>query len=89
MTNIIMSLADQGKLTYELLWYESIGSAEIQSYYVERINSDRASGMCGFVYEVGEEGSTGNHIHVQSDIRILQSPEYALFYWIELGLCNI
>jgi len=86
--DVIMSLGDMGKITYQMLWYENIGSAQIKNYYVECINGHTHSGMCGFVYELGEKGIRGNHIHVTPDIRILQSPEYVLFYWIELGPCS-
>jgi hypothetical protein len=87
--DIIMSLGDIGKITYQMLWYDNIGNAEIKNYYVECINNRIHSGMCGFVYEVGEEDTIrGNHIHVTPDIRILQSPGYALFYWIKLGPCS-
>lgn len=82
--DVIMSLGDLGLITYELKWYEAIGSANIVlNYWVEAINSDVAHGTCGFVYEAGEEEMGGyNHIHIPSDQRVLTSPEYVLFYWI-------
>ena len=83
---MILSLADMGKITYELQWYEYIGTAGIvQSYWVEAINEDKAQGTCGFVYEAGSKTYTlakGNHIHLPSDTRILNSPEYVEFFWI-------
>ncbi len=85
--DVIMSLGDRGEISYQMLWYELIGSVEIKNYYIECINRNCHSGRCGFVYEVGEIGQSGNHIHVQADIRIMQSPEYALFFWIDLGSC--
>ncbi|MGM0366506.1 MAG: hypothetical protein ACQEP5_08225 [Actinomycetota bacterium] len=82
----IMTLGDEGSIDYELFWYESIGTAEIvKNYWVNRINEDEASGRCGFVYEAGSmafAGFTGNHIHIPSDIRIINSPEYLEYYWI-------
>ncbi len=82
----IMTLGDAGLIDYELFWNESIGSAEIvKSYWVNRINKDAASGRCGFVYEEGSMdfyGFNGNHIHIPSDIRIINSPEYLEYYWI-------
>jgi hypothetical protein len=81
----IMSLGDQGLLTYKLNWYTTIGLAEVKNYYIDGINSDNAYGKCGFVYEVGDtifSGFTGNHIHIPSDIRILTSPEYEEWFWI-------
>lgn len=82
----IMSLGDQGKLYYDLQWYESIGSAGIvKDYWVERINENASYSRCGFVYEAGSyayEGFIGNHIHIPSDIRIINSPEYIEFFWI-------
>ncbi len=82
----IMALGDEGLIDYELLWYESMGTAEIvKNYWVERINDDQASGRCGFVYEAGSRdfyGFRGNHIHIPSDIRVINSPEYLEYYWI-------
>jgi hypothetical protein len=82
----ILSLGDQGQLTYDLRWYDSIGSAEIvKSYYVDRIDADAASFRCGFVYEAGStefRGGRGNHIHLPSDTRVLNAPEYEEFFWI-------
>lgn len=84
--DVIMSLGDQGKITYELEWYESIGTANIvKNYWVEAINGDSRIGRCGFVYEAGSFKYTffrGNHIHLPTDSRILNSPEYVEFFWI-------
>ena len=83
--DVILSLGDQGLIEYELQWYESIGSARIvKSYWVEAIDGDKAYGRCGFVYESGslEFKGSGNHIHLPSDTRILNSPEYVKFFWI-------
>jgi hypothetical protein len=84
--DVIMSLGDQGKITYELNWYETIGTARIvKSYWVEAINDEKAFGHCGFVYEAGSfsfAGFLGNHIHLPTDVRVLNSPEYVLFYWL-------
>jgi hypothetical protein len=84
--DVILSLEDQGKLEYGLKWYESIGTARIvKNYWVESIGNDVASGRCGFVYESGDlglQGFAGNHIHLPSDSRLLNSPEYVLFFWI-------
>jgi hypothetical protein len=84
--DVIMSLSDQEKLNYNLKWYDSIGSAEVvRDYWVEAINDDVAHGRCGFVYEAGSEkfnGFRGNHIHIPSDIRVLNSPEYVEWFWI-------
>jgi len=84
--DVILALADQGKLTYELNWYESIGQASVvRSYWVDAIDNDTTEGYCGFVYESGStnySGVDGNHIHLPSDTRILNSPEYVAFFWI-------
>ena len=84
----ILSLGDNGAINYGVLWYESIGSVEVENYFVVLINNQAASGSCGFVHEAGEDADhSGNHIHVPPDMRILHSPEYVMFYWIELGPC--
>jgi hypothetical protein len=84
--DVIMSLADQDELTYELQWYDSIGSTEIvRDYWIESINDDEAYGRCGFVYEEGSKEYKrfrGNHVHIPSDIRPLNSPEYEEWFWI-------
>ncbi|MFX0181851.1 MAG: hypothetical protein ACFE95_02115 [Candidatus Hodarchaeota archaeon] len=86
--DVILSLTDQGKIVSKIQWYESIGTAEIvEDFYVVQINNDVSSGFCGFVYEEGSKGYAYNHIHIPSDIRVLNSPEYVLWFWIELGPC--
>ncbi len=81
--DVILSLADQGEITYKLTWYETIGMAEILNYFVDGINSDISYGTCGFVYEEGSERLRyGNHIHIPSDYRVLNSPEYEEWFWI-------
>jgi hypothetical protein len=84
--DVILSLADQGKINYELKWYESIGTARIvNSYWVEAVDVDKHHDRCGFVYEAGSlkyKGFRGNHIHLPTDVRILNSPDYVEFFWI-------
>jgi hypothetical protein len=86
--DVIMTLADLGEITYELQWYDSIGSAEIvRSYWVHAINDDVQHGTTGFVYEAGNWDYylfDGNHIHIPSDTRIINSPEYVRYFWIGL-----
>ncbi|MHA1198807.1 MAG: hypothetical protein ACTSQF_05570 [Candidatus Heimdallarchaeaceae archaeon] len=84
--DVIMSLGDQGLITYELEWYDSIYDAEVvRSYWVDGINNDTASGTCGYVYESGYwtyQRFAGNHIHIPQDFRILNSPLYYETFWI-------
>jgi len=84
--DVIMSMGDQGLLTYQLTWYDSVGDADIvRDYWVTAINFDTASGTCGYVYESGShnfEGFSGNHIHIPQDYRPLNSPEYYETFWI-------
>ncbi len=84
--DVILSIGDTGEMNYTLQWYEQIGTADIvKSYWVESINGDAAEGRCGFVHEEGsitrlDRG--GNHIHLPSDIKVLNSPEYAWWFYI-------
>ena len=84
--DVILSLGDEGAINFGLRWYESIGTAGIvKNYWVESIDGDRAFRRCGFVYEAGAsiyQGFIGNHIHLPSDTRILNSPEYVALFWI-------
>jgi hypothetical protein len=86
--DVILSLGDQGEISYELQWYDSIGTASIvRSYWVNAINEDEAHGRSGFVYEAGSlsyQFFSGNHIHLPSDTRILNSPEYVKYFWISI-----
>jgi hypothetical protein len=87
--DVILSLGDQDEIEYELQWYDSIGTADfVRSYWVDAIDGDRAVETCGFVYEAGSfeyVGFSGNHIHLPSDSRILNSPYYVTYFWICIG----
>ena len=79
--DIIMSLGDQGLITYLLRWYDSFGNVEIvRSYWLVMINDDLSIGRCGYVHEVGDFAFTGagarNHLHIPMDFRPLIAPEY-------------
>jgi hypothetical protein len=83
--DVIMSLGERGELSYDLQWYDTIGSAIVKQYFVQRINDDVSFRRCGFVYEAGSQafgGFRGNHIHLPSDTRVLNSPEYLSYFWI-------
>jgi hypothetical protein len=85
--DVLLSLAEQGKIErLKLTWYDRIGRANpVETYFTEQINDVEARGRCGFVYEAGPHtlsGSKGNHIHLPSDVRVIISPEYALWFWI-------
>jgi succinate dehydrogenase/fumarate reductase cytochrome b subunit len=84
--DVIMALGDLGLISYELQWYDSVGTAAVvRSYWVEAINNFTSQGTCGFVYETGSwefYGFNGNHIHLPSDVRLLNSPEYMIWSWI-------
>ena len=85
--DVLLSLAEQGNIErLKLTWYEYIGRADpVENYFTEQINNAEARGTCGFVYEAGPHafsGFSGNHIHLASDVRVIISPEYALWFWI-------
>jgi hypothetical protein len=85
--DILLSLGEQGQLsTVELMWYSSINRADpVDNYFVERIDDAEAYARCGYVYEVGAvefSGFSGSHIHIATDVRVLVSPEYALWFWL-------
>jgi hypothetical protein len=84
--DVILTLSDENKLSHKLQWYESIGSAGVvRSYWIDGINNDISYDRCGFVYESGSvqySGFRGNHIHLPSDSRVLNSPEYMEWFWI-------
>jgi hypothetical protein len=83
--DVILTLGDLGLITYDLQWYDTLGTASVvRSYWVSRINSDSTTGRCGFNYETGDrtfDRSSGNFIQVPADTRILLSPEYTIWFW--------
>lgn len=84
--DVILSLGEQGKADYTLKWYESIGEARVvKNFWVEDLMGDRSEGRCGFVHEEGplsRFGLAGNHIHLPADIKVLNSPGYAWWFYI-------
>ncbi len=84
--DVILTLGDEGNISYDLQWYDTVGTAGIvRSYYVQRIDDDESYDRCGFVYEEGSylfEGFQGNHVHILSDVRVINSPEYEKWFWI-------
>jgi hypothetical protein len=84
--DVILSLGDQGMVNYTLQWYESIGEARIvKSFWVENLMGDRSRGRCGFVHEEGNllKGRLGdNHIHLPADVKVLNSPDYAWWFYM-------
>lgn len=84
--DVIMTLGDLGLITYELQWYFFMGNARVvQNYWVDSINNDTSHGTCGFVYDTGSlkyYGFAGNHIHLPSDVNVLNSPDYMRWFWI-------
>ena len=57
----------------------------VRSYWVSRINADQMHDRCGFVYEAGDLDYLffrGNHIHIPSDFRPINSPQYVEYFWI-------
>jgi hypothetical protein len=83
--DVIMSLGDQDIITYKLTWYELIDTAIVGNYFVENINSEIGHhSRCGYLYEAGENefrGDKGNDIHISSDIRVLDSPDYVRWFY--------
>jgi len=85
--DVLLSLGEQGEFSrLRLNWYASIAQADpVDSYWVERIDEAVALERCGYVYEVGSKdfpGFAGSHIHIPIDVRVLVSPEYALWFWL-------
>jgi len=84
--DVVLSLGDQGLITYELQWYYAIGTARIvYNYWVDGFNGENTAGTCGWVYDTGSlefYGFGGNHIHLPSDARVINSPEYMRWFWI-------
>ena len=88
--DVMLSIAEKGELSLDLVWREQFGTALVQGYYFVRFNGDQAHGRSGFTYSLGEQGNdrppkghrTGNNFfYMTSDIRVIVSPEYMRWQW--------
>ena len=63
-----------------------IGEARVvKSFWVEELMGDRSGGRCRFAHEEGpfsSFGLAGNYIHLSADIKVLNSPGYAWWFYI-------
>jgi len=85
--DVVLTLADEGRLTCDLRWYDSIGAARVvRSFYLKRIDADAGTERSGFQYETGADKSFGkaNRISMPSDWRVLVSPIYMQWDWVSL-----
>jgi len=84
--DVMLSLGDQDLISYKLQWYNAISTARVvNNYWIDGINGENTSGTCGWVYDTGSlefYGFGGNHIHLPSDARAINSPEYMRWFWI-------
>lgn len=90
--DIMLSLVDQGKLSLDLSWMENFGTAIVQSYWITKINQQKAAGRIGFTYELGEKRFINekrvygnNRLHINPDIRVIIYPEYIHWDWTDLS----
>jgi len=83
--DVILSLGDQGKITYDLKWYDSIGARAkvVRSYWVSKINNDEMQGRCGFVYGTdAAQMSFEGAIHIPADTHVINLPNFVMWQWI-------
>ncbi len=91
--DVLLSLADQGRIDrMKLTWYSSIEDADpVDSFWVEQIDDggvysgEASPERGGWVYETGSRefaGFQGSHIHIPADVRVIVSPEYMTWYWL-------
>ena len=52
--DILFSLGDLQEIGYMAEWYDTYGTAEIKSYFFDRINAQEHRYMCGFSHQMGE-----------------------------------
>ncbi|MHC4592614.1 MAG: hypothetical protein ACYS8L_07975, partial [Planctomycetota bacterium] len=92
VADVMLSLAEDGRLSLDLEWADRVGEVLVQSYNFARFDEQRADGRAGFTYEVGEKALKapdhrygGNRLHMMSDIRVICSPEYVRWDWTDLS----
>ncbi len=93
--DIMLSLAQKGKLSLDLLWRDQFGQTLVQGYYFIRFNDESAHGRAGFTYSLGEKINEGrgtrlrrfgdNFFHMTTDIRVIVSPECMHWRWTDLS----
>lgn len=97
--DIMLSLAEKGKLSLDMLWHGQFGRALVQGYYFTRFNDEQARGRAGFTYSLGEKidyprGARrrrfgDNFFHMTTDIRVIVSPQYMHWQWTDLSRRNV
>ena len=93
--DIILSLAEKGRLSVDLVWHGQFGRALVHGYYFTRFNQEQARGRAGFTYSLGEKIGYprdsrhprfgDNFFHMTTDIRVIVSPEYMRWTWTDLS----
>lgn len=93
--DVLMSLADQRKLQrLKLTWYSTVDDGSpVDSYRVKQIDDDddiydneASAETGGWVYETGSPefaGYQGSHLPIPADVRVIVSPEYMTWYWLD------
>ena len=81
--DVLLHMDEQGRIDYEMQWYGEIAGSDVRTYIITSIDGHAAHARCGFVYEEGDKDDPfGNHIHIPSDIRVINSHEYEEWFWI-------
>ncbi len=93
--DIMLTLAEEGRLSLEAIWLDKVGRALVQGYFFTRFDQEKAEGRAGFTYSLGEKrrylhkrrpgGFGNNHFHMTSDIRVILSPECIRWRWTDLS----
>ena len=84
--DVILSLADQGKITCDLRWSDPTGtSARDGSFDFRQIGADVVSDQTILECEAGVDRSFGaaNRVSLPADWRVLVSPSYVEWRWIQ------
>jgi len=91
--DIMLSLAESGRVSLDVQWKDRIGNALVQAYVFTRFDDQEARGRAGFTYELGERtmarerfgGFGDNNFHMTADIRAIVSPQYVEWRWTDLS----
>jgi hypothetical protein len=95
--DVLLSLEDRGDLDLVgTTYYSRFDNHLIESYFVvamgfPNVGIANASGRQGFVYVVNNgsfedlPNGADRKFHIPSDVCVVHAPDFALWYWLELG----
>jgi len=91
--DVVYSLAENGKLTFDNAWVNDIDNNSVKGYFFTRFNSEEGKGKAGFLHTLalgntlkhGKKGFGDYTFNITPDTRVLVSPKSLEWKWVNFG----